>query len=253
MFLQPKWPVSQNKWVKLNSKCQNPPTGKLQEAPITIIGEKNSTAIPPSIRNEPSEIGGPGTQNNRSLINLKPSVFKPMPHIPTHFPLVEGAKTAFILFSTKEDTKKNIWNSQTDMSQKMFKQKSFQTKMIMIWMLFDDARFTSKLNIWKKTHTSSDRSSQSPKPPDGLPAEFPGSPWNTAQLSRNILQSHLQVIRRSMYRIQTIIKDGIFLRFSHHFKMMILDRLFHAMYHPSNSDWMFKLISTISKLHGHSF
>lgn len=30
--------------------------------------------------------------------------------------------------------------------------KSFQTKMIMIWMLFDDARFTSKLDIWKKTH-----------------------------------------------------------------------------------------------------
>lgn len=38
--------------------------------------------------------------------------------------------------------------------------------------------------------------------------------------------------------------------FSHHFKMMILDRLFQAMYHPSNSDWMFKLITTISKLHG---
>ena len=41
---------------------------------LTIIGEKKRTAIPPSIRNEPSEIGGPGTQNNRSLINLKPSV-----------------------------------------------------------------------------------------------------------------------------------------------------------------------------------
>lgn len=149
--VSPRVPVSQNKWVSF-SKCQNPPTGKLQEAPNNHWRKKTVLPSPPLFAMNQVKLGDPPhpkqqvTDQPQTISPSQCRIFQRISH------LWRVQKQHSYCFLQKKTQKKTSEILKLTCPKKCSNKKSFQTKMIMILMLFDDARFTSKLDIWKKTH-----------------------------------------------------------------------------------------------------